>query len=1227
MMQPNYMNPYGYAGMSGSDDTTVVFIVLILFCCCIFCIFGYFYWKENKEEEEDDSVTCSTITSDQTKCNTTTGCSWNEALLECEDSSTKRRCLENYRVSNNSCLPCPKYTDGPARGQYKSKRASGDEYPGPDTQCILEPCPENYHVVNGECVQCETGKFNPAGDDPKGESDTTCKRDLCLDTQRIVCAPQGEVGECGERCCCVDCGDGFEHHETHTLSPDDVNPDSPDGTAETGRYQCVRVGYGVTRTADTVDKPLCPSGNGIANQGYKVVDGNCVQCDGGKTTFESHDPNRGIDTTCKLPLCDFDQHVTILDGGFSQCSNCLPGEANINKDDPNLIIPTSCNQCAENYYVDSNGTCVSCGNDPVDGSPLLNPNRLDKNGSIIGPEVCKRRTCYNPGDNPNDQFVSEQLVCDTETPMNCSCVACPDDQESIIIHTMSPDDLENNALYSGLSTGCTGTGMGASQQMFLDSIQGLIDSSTPDSFSQQDFENKKIQIEEKLAMSNLPSDFRSEIETKFMNLKSKLSSLPCERDYRVIMSADAEYDDNWNWDSTQRPQCAPCGVGKIGVYPPGIPTDSSETPIEFDINKTHDHTSRNSATVSTECKLLPCNQNQPLVGSYHAHGHRQYHCGLPCEGENQIGAPRRSLGILTGDRHIISPTDAVESDTTTCRSDVANTCETVDESLCGNGYKRISNPEEELCEQDTCVVVEPTPQSPGSQDHQTCCDPNETCGEAGILKEGVFSRITSDAFFLESDASDNPEDYIGKIIKIKYNADWPGGNDGNEIIGKILDYQVSGNQKSITSIEGVCIGTGGTCLSSAETRDECIQSSKRCTFTAGQDAQPGACLRTGRHQLHAQFESMFGSTINCPDYSNRNQCEVTSKQGEWSNISTTESPCFWRWAQNEIQSSCSCNLPTFDGSENRELRPSYIIYSDICPEGYQTNDEAINTLCSGETCDIGDVETQGADFSTCCVSTQATCGNSNAEGEAVTDIQCGPDMIYDPNQSSTSCVGTTCDPENIDADKASCCIQPTEHGVFVTGSSCAGANGWYTARGLGGGEASIHGDRTKYQNGEGYRLTNSNHGGWRWQITHPTWTAGQALNEYVIAFDQNGIPGNSDSFEYPFPPPGLWRESPMASSCNDGGTNSVGSGAYVDSGISLTYHNLPSNQIPSGSCKCTTPSSQYANTCMTRESGSLRNRQDRCPGKTWEQCVGTGAYNISEYRWLGSNAYNLCEWG
>ena len=80
------------------------------------------------------------------------------------------------------------------------------------------------------------------------------------------------MGECGERCCCVDCDGDFEAQETHTFSPDDV-------LTEGGKLiDCVPQGLGVTRAVETVYQSLCPSGNGIANQGYKVVNGNCEQC-------------------------------------------------------------------------------------------------------------------------------------------------------------------------------------------------------------------------------------------------------------------------------------------------------------------------------------------------------------------------------------------------------------------------------------------------------------------------------------------------------------------------------------------------------------------------------------------------------------------------------------------------------------------------------------------------------------------------------------------------------------------------------------------------------------------------------------------------------------------------------------------------------------------------------------------------------------------------------------
>tara|TARA_Y100001935_G_scaffold86596_1_gene71845 strand:- start:4888 stop:8169 length:3282 start_codon:yes stop_codon:yes gene_type:complete len=962
-------------------------------------------------------------------------------------------------------------------------------------------------------------------------------------------------------------------------------------------------------------------GGRLCNIGEHVNENHeCIQCakwanisDNLKTSvkdlYTPHDPN-GPATKCSdIPIpCEEGQKGNpdlALIGGI--CYSCGSGETNDGPFVSTDPIYSSCLKCTHDSYVTSEGNCQQC--------PEVSPGRRKINIHANGMPFDKseypdgqieEETCKTMCEN------DEKIVCNQEadSSWSCLCEKCPDGFGADIDANLFPAEYYQTLgeTRSGrwepttCVTQCNGELYTGTYNEIYDRTISCMDLTTPNC-------DKDILDSDRAELVNLNvlcegGSKEEDILNLITIIDDIIPTLPCPITSRRINSSCEEcgMDENGRQIYGIYPDRVQDNLGPI---PPPIPTEPRET------------------AGTTKCKKQPCLSNEKLVPKVEG-DYTDWEC-VSCESEGStfIGIP------FNESKHTISPSDARgESDKTICRDENSVMCGSVDQKsiICGPGYHFVNG---DLLQNNCKLNTSCSITNVGgvrSDDHETCCRKNETCGESGILQEGVFARITSDAFFLESDASDNPEDYIGKIIKIKYNAGWPGGNDGDEIIGKILDYQVVGNQKSITSIEGVCIGTGGTCLSSAETRDECIESSKRCTFTAGQEARPGACLRTGRHQLHEQYESMFGGVVHCSSYSNRNQCEITSKQGEWSNISTTESPCLWRWAQNERQSSCSCNLPTFDGNENRELRPSYIIYDNICPEGYIFN-EAINTLCSGETCDIGTEDNPGMDLDTCCVSTQGTCGNSNAEGEAVTDIQCGPDMIYDDSKSSTSCVGTTCDPENIDADKASCCIQPTEHGVFVTGSSCAGANGWYTARGLGEGEASIKPDRTKYQNGEGYRLTNSYHGGWRWQITHPNWTAGQALNEFVIAYDQNGNPQRTEpEYKYPFPPPGLWRESPMASSCNDGGTNSVGSRDYVDSGISLTYHNLPANQLPSGSCKCTTPSSQYSNTCMTRESGNLRNRQDRCPGKTWEQCVGTGAYNISEYRWLGSNAYNLCEW-
>ena len=426
---------YGYS--QGGDDTTMIIMVMIIFCCSIFCV-GIYYYIENEDDDDDDVVDpCNDLTT-QTLCSTLPTCTWDTTTFLCRTTPVSPvTCTLEQHVSSKVCVSCPKF--GTNLG-FSLKSATAAPASGADTACtVKQPCPANWRVNSGSCEACPAGKINDAGDDPTG-NDTECQRPACTSTQYMVCHPTplptaaqctftpGDESTCtskpgcsytapvaasgsveavaeacvpDDQCNCVDCP------ANTSVCSDRISPDaSTASTEESSVCQDVCV------TGNTPVLSLCPSGNGVPGEGYRVGEnGDCIPCDEGKTTFVPHDPNIR-NTSCKLPLCEVNEYVAIHTGGVALCTICPTGQANDNQDDPNLMSPTECNQCAENHYVEHTGStrsCESCGVDD-DGEPLVNPIRLDKNTSPPGKEgVCKRRPCYNPGEGVSEG--GEKLVC------------------------------------------------------------------------------------------------------------------------------------------------------------------------------------------------------------------------------------------------------------------------------------------------------------------------------------------------------------------------------------------------------------------------------------------------------------------------------------------------------------------------------------------------------------------------------------------------------------------------------------------------------------------------------------------------------------------------------------------------------------------------------------------------------------------------------------------------
>ena len=1070
---------YGYS--QGGDDTTMIIMVMIIFCCSIFCV-GIYYYIEN--EDDDDVVDpCNDLTT-QTLCSTLPTCTWDTTTLLCRTTPVSPvTCTLEQHVSSKVCVPCPKF--GTNLG-FRLKSATAAPASGADTSCtVKQPCPENWHVNNGSCEACPAGKINDAGDDPNGSNNTECQRPACTSTQYMVCPPTplppaaqctftaGDENSCtskpgcsytapvaasgsdeavpeacvpDDQCNCVNCP------TDKSVCTDRISPD--DNTASTEESS---VCQDVCVTGNTPPVlSLCPSGHGVPGQGYRVGEnGECIPCEEGKTTFEPQDRNIR-NTSCKLPLCEVNEYVRVHAGGVALCTPCPTGQANDNQDDPNLMAPTECNQCAEDHYVEQTGStrsCVSCGVDDDHGEPLVNPIRLDKNSSPPGKEgVCKRRPCYNPGEEGGPEG-GEQIKCSsTGTGISCRCDACPAGQETALTHTLSPDDIQSTTSVP-VDSGCITTGHGASQQILLDRIQTLIDSAQVDDFSQEDFEAMKVEIDEKIesmgdqtlsdescttpactftagdsstcgtgctytapvaevteacavsvdcttftagdpstcdtaggctyTAASDSSDFITQLEEKLLSLKTKLSSLPCERGYKLVRVGDADYDSATEWnlgDGVSHPQCVKCGDNQIGVYPPGQPVGADgTTPIPFDTTKEHE-VLRRDATVSTECKLLPCPQNQPLEQV--SGSPEDFQCGNQCNGDN-IGAPSiDKFGQNTSNLHRISPTDAVADDVTQCRDRDAPTCDSIESSAldlqCGDGYRRIPNPETSLCTQTPCQVSPPesAPEDKNIAedervpDHQQCCVANQTCGEASA--EAAYTGniiVGADGFIIDGAATTDLDTFIGKIIEIIK-------SDGTIIASGIISEEVRDENK-ITDIDEWSEGA----------------------WELQTPMPPAPAPPSGRGRPWSRWSPMPEDPTDLFVHLEKKMCfsddqcyeTTTERAGTQGACDAQPRDCLvWR-SRRPYACACRNALSSKDWGTNL----TYKIFGNICPEGYTINTAAVNNLCSGATCNIGTVTSKGADFSTCCeraeesyiISPDDTCNWMGKDGATVNGLE------------------------------------------------------------------------------------------------------------------------------------------------------------------------------------------------------------------------------------------------
>lgn len=190
--------------MRQSSDSTGIILLLV---CLVITIFfaGFLYYLQSLSVDETSELDCSIHNDDETMCNSSENCYWDNDLFSCEmllddnnndfENSTITtdtilttqvsdlpKCLENERVRNNMCIPCSTYPDG----SQKSTKRAGDDPNGTDTICVESSCKENYYVNNQTCVKCPNNTRRPAGDDPYA-GDTKCLRQFCDLNQKILC--------------------------------------------------------------------------------------------------------------------------------------------------------------------------------------------------------------------------------------------------------------------------------------------------------------------------------------------------------------------------------------------------------------------------------------------------------------------------------------------------------------------------------------------------------------------------------------------------------------------------------------------------------------------------------------------------------------------------------------------------------------------------------------------------------------------------------------------------------------------------------------------------------------------------------------------------------------------------------------------------------------------------------------------------------------------------------
>lgn len=813
----------------GGGDMTMIFIVVILFCCSIFCLFIYYYVEQQKEKEKEEGVSeCSTFTNAST-CGEDTSCSWDTSTFSCVTATEAVTCsLEQY-VSNKACQSCETFPDG----SFRVKSSSTAPANGPDTTCtVKQPCPEDYHVVSGSCEMCPEGKVNSAGSGPPS-SDTECKRPFCSNTQKIICAGEGETGTCGERCCCEACPDGLESSIVPIQSPDDAT--------ESDTF-CVQVGQGATRETVSSSTPL----KDLCALGYHVDQNhNCVRClpSATRTTYTQHDPNGGP-TQCEKAPCTGGQRSDPDVPGGGLCRPCIGQETNEGNFRPNDPIYSTCLQCKHDSYI-QNGECVRCPtgktNSLSGGVPFLKTNQ-----NMVGIATCKSPLCENnekivctqttgagqvsppdsstphvsdtagpgnedlsptvPGASPTDVTTDASATgAATGSEWTCSCSPCGGNLEAAQVHTVHLEDIVpppgSTSPYE--ATTCVAECSGAVYMGSVTEASHTISrcGSSPASCSEEDLTTMidELNTLNETTCPNGPE--KNTITALIEDIDTLLLQKPCPQDHRQDTSGGASGTDF----------CIDCCPGltecdQIGSYPTGNITNFSND---------HQHTEpRSAAATNTVCKKRLCDAGENLEKE---EGRNVYRC-MPCDDTVPMGAPLYSPaggcsadGTIDGvesrtctpgnGQHYVSPSDALPGDVTECRNPNAATCGDLAAGqgiTCPDNYYPVTSAEDLLkrCQGSTCDSM--------NVDLDVCCVKNETCA-GRILYEGNVMGVDNGliTLSLQDETNSLSDDISDKKIRFTV----PSGDEITGVINQ-YEYRPSDNEHTIRviyDIEGATV--------------------------------------------------------------------------------------------------------------------------------------------------------------------------------------------------------------------------------------------------------------------------------------------------------------------------------------------------------------------------------------------------------------------------------------